>query len=68
MVFITGLSELEDLWLMSLCDNNIIANSSFSWWGAWLNQNKNKKIIYPSFWFNNGPDSSQIGGENWVII
>jgi len=67
-IFISGNLDYQDLYLMSMCNHNIIANSSFSWWGAWLNENKNKKIIYPSFWFNNGPDSSQIGGENWVII
>jgi hypothetical protein len=36
---------------MSLCDNNIIANSSFGWWGAWLNNNIHKKIIFPKVWF-----------------
>lgn len=41
----------EDLRLMTLCDNFIIANSSFSWWGAWLSENKNKIIIRPEPWF-----------------
>jgi hypothetical protein len=49
-----------------MCNHNIIANSTFSWWGAWLNKHNNKAVIYPSFWFKNGPDSSQIGGENWI--
>jgi hypothetical protein len=40
-----------DLCLMTLCDDFIIANSSYSWWGAWLSTNKNKKVIAPFQWF-----------------
>jgi hypothetical protein len=41
----------HDMCLISKCDHHIIANSTFSWWGSWLSNNENKKIISPSIWF-----------------
>lgn len=70
MIFVKNKRDLDDLWMMSLCTNNIIANSSFSWWGAWLNLNKNKKVISPTKWFGEKTNlnTSDLIPSNWIKI
>lgn len=66
-----GSSPEEDLHRMTLCDNHIIANSSFSWWGAWLGHNENKRVIAPSNWlgvaYSNESNLDRIPSE-WEIL
>ena len=59
----------EDLRLMSQCNHNIIANSSFSWWGAWLNRSPKRTIISPKKWFaDKNIKNIDIIPNNWVKI
>ena len=71
--FKRGLNTLEDwqqMLLMSCCHHNIIANSSFSWWSAYLNSNADKIVCYPSVWFGKvaNNDTRDLCPPDWVKV
>ena len=57
-----------DMQLMSECKHNIIANSTFSWWGAWLNSNSTKIVISPAQWMPNMEGTADAIPENWIQL
>lgn len=63
-----SISDSQELALMSQCQHNIIANSSFSWWGAWLNNQANKIVIAPTPWFESAQFDKNLIPETWVQL
>lgn len=63
------ITEVEEITLMSLCSHNIIANSTFSWWGSYMNKNQHKIVIAPKQWTSNkSADELDILPKNWIQL
>jgi hypothetical protein len=64
-----GQTAYEDLRLMSLCEHHIIANSTFSWWGAWLGTNPHKLVLVPKNWFKQkNINTKDLYPQNWLTV
>ena len=70
VIYIENEKDYIELYLMSICNNNIVSNSSFSWWGAWLNKNEDKKVIGPLKWFGTAitHNTDDVLPNNWIKI
>lgn len=70
ITFVDGEEDYIDLYLMSRCQHNIIANSSFSWWGAWLNTHPNKTVVAPKTWFGLAlkHNTKDLIPDGWIIL
>lgn len=62
------LDDVEELMVMAACRHHIIANSSFSWWGAWLNSNKDKCVLAPRQWHTAHSSDSKLLPPDWIQI
>ncbi len=67
-IFIEGQKDFMDMYLMSLCKDNITANSTFSWWGSYLNMNPNKRVITPKTWFVHTHSNEDVPPASWIKI
>lgn len=68
---VEDLSPIENLYLQSLCYDHIISNSTYSWWGAWLDEKKDKRVICPKKWFGprlNHQNTKDLLPEDWIQI
>ena len=67
VVVLEGEPDYIDLFVLSLCRHNIIGNSSFGWWAAWLNENPGKRVIRPEYWVNGLP-AQDVCPPEWLAL
>lgn len=67
VIFLEDEPNYIDLYILSFCKHNIITNSSFGWWGAYLNQNPDKIVVYPQYWIR-GFDTRELCPSNWIPV
>ena len=71
ITFVENENEIIDFYMMSFCENNVIGNSTFSWWAAWMNLNKVKKVYAPNKWFKgtlSHYNTKDLIPEEWTYI
>jgi|GEM_PF-626309 len=66
-IFLEGEAPYIDLCVLSLCKHNVISNSSFGWWAAWLNQNPGKEVVCPALWMKDCP-ASVVCPPEWIQL
>jgi hypothetical protein len=64
---IEGFNPQEDLWLMSRCRHHVIANSSFSWWGAYLADGEGQRVFAPAWWYRERPTTRDLVPDSWEL-
>lgn len=62
-------TDYEDVRLMRLCDHNVISNSTFSWWGAWLNESDGQRVVAPGYWYDGQRTVDlDVVPDRWTVI